>query len=134
MDTARIIDPISDRLPSGTAIVSAVTDVTSGLADQISEQVSDFDLGDTARRTHRNVAKVVPWMSVPRTSRFTSRPWLVAGVAAIVVVGVVVLLRRRSAGPSEASARDDWSTGSSNGTAPAASPPRAEREAATTNA
>jgi hypothetical protein len=134
MDTTRITDPISDRLPSGTAIVSAVTDVTSSLADQITGHVGEIDLGDTARRTRRTVARIVPWMSTDRSSRFASRRWLVAGVAATFIITVVVLLRRRSSCSNESPARDDWATGSSNGATPSAATARAEREAATASA
>ena len=115
MDTSHLIDPITDRLPSGTAIVSAVTDVTSALADQISAQVGDLDLGDTARRARRTVAGVVPWMSVSRSSRVTTRRWLMAGVAATVIITVAVVLRRRS-GTTESPARGDSTAGSTNGT------------------
>ena len=133
MDTTRFTDPISDRLPSGSAIVSTVTDVTSSLADQITDRVDDFDLTDTARRTRRTVARVVPWMSAGRTSRPATRWWIALGVAGALVV-TVVLLRRRSSDAAPTPGRDDWTTGSDNGSRPSPGTERPERQAAATGA
>jgi hypothetical protein len=58
-------------------------------------------------------------MSAPPARRFTARRVLLVVLLAGTVVGVAVLMSRRSSAPSEVPARDDWSTGSSNGTTPA---------------
>lgn len=131
MDTTRIIEPVSSRLPSAGPIVATVTDVTSGLADHLSDlgdTVSDVDLGATMRRTRRVVAKFVPWMSVSRRPRIATRRWIVVGAAVGVIAVAVLLLKRRSTDSSTAAKRDDWTVGSANGTDPATTRP--ERETA----
>jgi hypothetical protein len=136
MDTTRLTDPISDRLPAAGAIASTVVDATTGLADQIGDQIDDLDIGSTLRRTRNAVAGFVPWLPGPtRRSRWTKHPWLVAGVAALVVVAVVAVLQRRTAGRHEAEpVRDDWSTPGPNGSTPQQDAPRRAEEPADTNA
>jgi hypothetical protein len=129
MDTTRFIDPITDRVPvSGAAIVSTVADVTSGLV----EQVGDLDLSDSVRRTRRTIARFVPWMSDGRSR--SRRRWVIIGAVTAAVVAVAVLQRRGSTSESSHSqARDDWTTGSSNGDSVTSSP-EVEREAVTSTA
>lgn len=133
MDPTRIIDPISERLPVPGAVVSTVTDVATGLADQLTDHIGELDLADTVHRTRRSLARIIPWMSVDSRRRWWSRGWLVAAAAVGVAVTVAVVIRRRSTDTSQdRPGRDDWSTPSPNGATP--STPAAEREPAPTNA
>lgn len=134
MDPTRIIDPISDRLPAPAAVVSTVTDVATGLAEQLTDHIGELDLTDTVRRTRRSLARIIPWMSVDTSRRrWLSRRWLFAAAAVGVAVTAAVVIRRRSTDTSQdRPGRDDWSTPSPNGATP--NTPAAEREPATTSA
>lgn len=134
LDPRALAGPISrvgERLPAADELVSSVSSTISNVGSELAHQVADLDLpgtvADGARRSRRAVASVVPWMSAPPSRRFATRKWLVISLLAAVAIGVAVAMRRRS-DPTEPPARDDWSTGSSNGTTPptteAASPAR----------
>lgn len=136
MDTTRITDPLTHHLPAPGAIVSTVTDVTSGLADQLTDHISGIDVTDTVRRTRKTLSGVIPWLSPGGSRRnWMSNRWLLVGAAAAVAVAVAVVLRRRSTQQSPGQAgRDDWSTStpSTNGAAPRSSETTPEREHADT--
>lgn len=140
MDTTRILDPIAERLPTdqATALLSGVAGATSGLAHQLGDRLEHVnldlgkvDLGKSVRTGRDKLADVVPWMTPSRRSNGLRR-WLVAAVAAGLVVAVIVALRSRSSDPHEPPPRDDWSTGSPNGASPANQ--QADREPARTGA
>jgi hypothetical protein len=125
LDPRSLTGPISrvgERLPAADELVASVTSTVGNVGSEIAHQVADLDLpatvADTARRSRRAVARVVPWISPP-ARRFPTRRLLLVVLLAGTVVGVAVLMSRRSSAPSEVPARDDWSTGSSNGTTPA---------------
>lgn len=125
MDTTRIIEPISDRLPiaGAASLASAVVDATSELAEQITGRVSDLELSDKASRTRRTVSRAVPWIPLGSTRPPRSpRRWLSVGLGlAVIVAGVAIWLRRSddaSGGGTDSPARDDWSTHMANGANP----------------
>ena len=126
LDPRSLTGPISrvgERLPAADDLVASVTSTVGNVGSEIAQQVADLDLpgtvADTARRSRRAVARVVPWVSAPPSRRFTTRRLLLVVLLAGTVVGVAVLMSRRSSAPSDVPARDDWSTGSSNGASPA---------------
>ena len=140
MDTTTITAPISrvghqlgDHLPSTSSIAATVADVGSDLAGQITDHVAEIDLAGTVRRGRRAAARVVPWMSVSPQRRIERR-WLVVGGLIVAVIAVALIARRRGSDQPEPPARDDWTTGSANGTTPPSDARRPERETASTNA
>ena len=129
MNPTRFTDPISDRLPAPGSIVSTVTEVTAGLADQLTGHLGEIDVSDTVRQTRRTLAGVIPWISPGSRRGWTAKRWLLVGAAMAVAVAVMVVLRRRSSKTSaDQQGRDDWSTPSPNGAAPTTTAPSAERE------
>ena len=124
MDTTRLIDPISDRLPvaGAASLASAVADATTGLAEQITSRVGELDLPEKVGRTRRTLARAVPWLPLGSTSpRRRPRRWLFAGLGVAAIVAGVAIWRRRSNGSGAdqgTTSRDDWSTHSSNGANP----------------
>lgn len=143
MDTTRILDPIAERLPTdqATALLSGVAGATSGLAHQLGDRLDHVnlgkvdlgkvDLGKSVRTGRDKLADVVPWMTPTKRSSGLRR-WVVAALAAGVIVAVVVALRKRASDPHEPPPRDDWSTGSPNGASPTNE--QADREPAQTGA
>lgn len=133
MDTTRITDPISHRLPAPGSIVATVTDVTSGLAEHITDHLPEIDVDDAVRRTRRTLSGVVPWISPGSRRSWISRRWVVVGAAVALVITVVLVLRRRSESSDAQPGRDDWSTStpSTNGAVPTNATP--EREHADTS-
>lgn len=139
MDTTRITDPISDRLPATGSIVSTVTDATAGLADHVTGHLPEIhlpeiDVDKAVRRTRRSLSGVVPWISPGSRRSWISRRWLLVGAALAVAVTVALVLRRRSESSDAQPGRDDWSTAnpSTNGAMPTSSMTPPEREHADT--
>ena len=125
MDTTRILDPLAERLPTdqAAALLSGVAGATSEMAHHLGDRLDHVhlgkvDVGKSVRTGRDKLADVVPWMTPAKRSRGIRR-WLLAAVAAGVVIAVVVAVRKRASDPHEPPPRDDWSTGSPNGASPA---------------